>query len=191
MFALGATLAFAATGRSPFATEQPASTLYRIVNLEPDLVGVPAGTAAIARACLAKDPAQRPQPALLAAQLRGGHQPTAAGFAAPGATGLHGTGPRPASPTQSGGYPPVTPPPPTPPPPTRPARTGRVWLAALAALVVIGIAVGVAAFVRTTGSALPPTPSPTPTSAASTDVQTIGADAQPAGALRRSAVRVR
>ena len=78
VFAVGATLVFAATGNSPFGAGQVASTLYRVVNLEPDLRGVPPDTARIARACLAKDPAQRPTSAALAAALRGGPSGTIA-----------------------------------------------------------------------------------------------------------------
>ena len=77
VFALGATVAFAATGRSPFATDQPASTLYRIVNLEPDLVGAPPATAADGAGL----PGQGPGPATdvgragRAAARRPGHRP--------------------------------------------------------------------------------------------------------------------
>ena len=78
VFAMGATLVYAATGNSPFGAGQAASTLYRVVNLEPDLRGVPPDTARIARACLAKDPAQRPTSATLAAALRGGPSDTMA-----------------------------------------------------------------------------------------------------------------
>ena len=78
VFAMGATLVYAATGNSPFGAGQAASTLYRVVNLEPDLRGVPPDTARIARACLAKDPAQRPTSAALAAALRGGPSGTMA-----------------------------------------------------------------------------------------------------------------
>jgi len=71
VFALGSTLAWAATSRGPFATDQTAATLYRIMAMPPDLRGVPPRIAAIAEACLAKDPAQRPTAAQLAVQLRG------------------------------------------------------------------------------------------------------------------------
>ena len=102
VFAMGATLAFAATGRSPFGTDQPASTLYRIVNLAPDLVGMPAATATVVRACLEKEPGRRPAAAALAAGLRTDRIVTPAGTriaAVPGA--LHagpGPGPAPSAP---------------------------------------------------------------------------------------------
>jgi serine/threonine protein kinase len=70
VFALGSTLVHAATGRGPFAAEQTAATLYRILNAEPDLQGVPPRIAAFAAACLAKDPARRPTAVQLAVALR-------------------------------------------------------------------------------------------------------------------------
>jgi len=60
VFALGSTLAWAATSRGAFATDQTAATLYRIMTMPPDLRGVPQRIAAIVEACLAKDPAARP-----------------------------------------------------------------------------------------------------------------------------------
>ncbi len=60
VFALGSTLVHAATGRGPFAAEQAAGTLYKILHGEPDLSGVPPRVAAIVAECLAKDPARRP-----------------------------------------------------------------------------------------------------------------------------------
>ena len=56
VFALGSTLAWAATSRGPFAADQTAATLYRIMTMPPDLRGVPPRIAAIVEACLAKDP---------------------------------------------------------------------------------------------------------------------------------------
>ena len=146
VFAMGATLAFAATGRSPFGTEQPASTLYRIVNLEPDLVGVPPGMAPLVRACLQKDPAQRPVAAAVAARLREDH-----------AGGPLGT--RIAEqPTQA--------PPPLAPPRAR-ARTWPVFLAVAAVLVTLVATVVLAARARTTTGAGPPTTSASPAVAVS------------------------
>ena len=55
VFALGSTLAWAATSRGPFAADQTAATLYRIMTMPPDLRGVPPRIAAIVEACLAKD----------------------------------------------------------------------------------------------------------------------------------------
>ncbi|MFD6231444.1 serine/threonine-protein kinase [Streptomyces sp. NPDC060232] len=63
VFALGATMAYAATGRAPFGTGDPATVSYRAVHEPVDLAGVEPGLAALIGACVAKDPAQRPDPA--------------------------------------------------------------------------------------------------------------------------------
>lgn len=63
VFALGSVLAFAATGTGPFQSgtpTDPARLMYRIVNEEPDLNGLPSGLRTLIARCLAKDPAQRP-----------------------------------------------------------------------------------------------------------------------------------
>ncbi|WP_327292958.1 protein kinase domain-containing protein [Streptomyces sp. NBC_01198] len=64
VFALGAVLVHAATGRGPFhrpGENPPASALlYRVVHEEPDLAGVPEGLLPLVRACLAKQPGDRP-----------------------------------------------------------------------------------------------------------------------------------
>ncbi|MCP2342378.1 serine/threonine-protein kinase [Actinomadura rupiterrae] len=62
VFALGATLVYALTGRGPFGTGSAASVLYRIVNSEPNLDGVPPGLGPLLADCLRKDPAARPTP---------------------------------------------------------------------------------------------------------------------------------
>ncbi|MFJ8491040.1 protein kinase [Streptomyces sp. NPDC094038] len=63
VFALGAVLAFAATGGNPFGNGPTPALLYRVVHDEPDItaVGDPA-LAALVADCLAKDPAHRPTP---------------------------------------------------------------------------------------------------------------------------------
>jgi len=71
VFSLGGVVYFAATGGNPFGTGHPAVMLYRIVHTEPDLDQVPPGLRDLVAACLAKDPAQRPTPAGLAAALMG------------------------------------------------------------------------------------------------------------------------
>lgn len=60
VFALGATLAYAATGRAPFGMGEPAGVSYRAVHEPIDLAGVDVGLAALVEACVAKDPAARP-----------------------------------------------------------------------------------------------------------------------------------
>lgn len=60
VFALGGVLAFAATGIPPFGSDEPLSVLYRIVNEEPVLDTVPNALRGLVKACLRKDPAQRP-----------------------------------------------------------------------------------------------------------------------------------
>ena len=71
VFSLGGVVYFAATGGNPFGTGHPAVMLYRIVHTEPDLDRVPPGLRDLVAACLARDPAQRPTPAELAAALMG------------------------------------------------------------------------------------------------------------------------
>ncbi|MFF0338719.1 serine/threonine-protein kinase [Kribbella sp. NPDC004875] len=63
VFALGAVLVFAASGRGPFATGNPASLLHRIVNEQPNIPPLPGPLYDVVRRCLARDPAQRPTPA--------------------------------------------------------------------------------------------------------------------------------
>ncbi|MEU0686463.1 protein kinase domain-containing protein [Streptomyces uncialis] len=65
VFALGAVLAYAASGRAPFGAGHAAVLLYRAVHDEPDLDGVPwaAGLRALVADCLRKEPARRPDPA--------------------------------------------------------------------------------------------------------------------------------
>ncbi|WP_228083684.1 serine/threonine-protein kinase [Streptomyces profundus] len=65
VFALGSVLAFAATGAPPFAGGHPAAVLYQVVQEEPELTALDAGLRSVVRACLAKDPADRPTPAEL------------------------------------------------------------------------------------------------------------------------------
>jgi|GEM_PF-644918 len=62
VFAFGSTLAYAATGDSPFGSGTSEVMLYRVVHEEPDLRGVPEPLAPLIRACLAKEPAERPRP---------------------------------------------------------------------------------------------------------------------------------
>ncbi len=72
VFALAGVLVFAATGRGPFGDGQPADLLYRVRYAEPDLTGVPGALVPVLSRCLAKDPAERPATAELAAQLHDG-----------------------------------------------------------------------------------------------------------------------
>ncbi|MET9777329.1 serine/threonine-protein kinase [Streptomyces sp. NPDC006367] len=63
IFALGATLAYAATGRLPFGSGDPAGIHYRAVYEPADLAGVEQELAALIDLCMAKNPADRPTPA--------------------------------------------------------------------------------------------------------------------------------
>ncbi|MFE2527560.1 serine/threonine-protein kinase [Streptomyces sp. NPDC059382] len=97
VFALGATLAYAATGRAPFGGGAAASVGFRAVYEGIDLAGVEPGLAALIEDCVAKDPADRPEPAEVIRRcgVRGAlvEDPVYAGLTAPperatGATGV-------------------------------------------------------------------------------------------------------
>jgi serine/threonine protein kinase len=69
VFALGATLAYAATADSPFGQGSSEVMLYRVVHEEPDLGAVPDALSPLVHACLAKDPADRPSTVQLSERL--------------------------------------------------------------------------------------------------------------------------
>ncbi|WP_239169489.1 serine/threonine-protein kinase [Paractinoplanes deccanensis] len=60
VFAWGVLVAYAATGRTPFAADTPTATAVRILTAEPDLTGLPDDLREVVGRALAKDPAGRP-----------------------------------------------------------------------------------------------------------------------------------
>ncbi|MFB8347760.1 serine/threonine-protein kinase [Streptomyces niveus] len=68
IFALGATIAFAATGLPPYGGGEASAVSYRTVHEDINLDGVRDDLAALIRRCVAKDPAERPE---LAAVIAG------------------------------------------------------------------------------------------------------------------------
>lgn len=71
LFSFGGVLLFTATGRQPFGTGSAPALLYRVVNEEPDLSGVPEALRPLVTACLAKDPGDRPELGSVLDQLTG------------------------------------------------------------------------------------------------------------------------
>ncbi|MFJ9414859.1 serine/threonine-protein kinase [Streptomyces sp. NPDC101227] len=72
VFSLGAVLAYAATGVSPFSGDSSAALLYKVVHEEPELGSQLTGELReLVASCLSKDPAGRPAPEELAARLAG------------------------------------------------------------------------------------------------------------------------
>lgn len=70
VFSLGATLAYASTSDSPFGHGSSEVMLYRVVHEEAHLHGVPDALAPLVRACLAKDPEERPSTLQLSLRLK-------------------------------------------------------------------------------------------------------------------------
>jgi len=73
VFSLASVLVYAATGSGPFSqdTDSAAALLYRVIHEEPVLDGLPEELRPVIAACLAKDPAARPTPAVLAEAFGG------------------------------------------------------------------------------------------------------------------------
>jgi serine/threonine protein kinase len=180
VFALGATVANAATGRRPYGGGTFETVYVRLMHEDIDLDGVDPGLAGLLRACTAKDPSARPTPAEIVARCRS--------LRSPGAPPPVAAAPRAATPatataeaaapgaTNPAAAPPAVPA--TPPPAVTlhdvPVRRRRTVLTA-AALVVAGALVfagGAFAALRlapsafpmaataATSPALPPAPSP-------------------------------
>ncbi|MFB9524602.1 serine/threonine-protein kinase [Streptomyces cremeus] len=84
VFALGATLAYAATADSPFGQGSSEVMLYRVVHEEPLLDGVPDALAPLVRACLAKEQEERPSTLQLSMRLKEIAAREAQGGSAPG-----------------------------------------------------------------------------------------------------------
>ncbi|GIH07143.1 hypothetical protein Rhe02_52100 [Rhizocola hellebori] len=72
MFALGATIAYAGTGHGPFDHHSVETTIYRVLSEPPDLHGIPAELRSLLGRCLDKDPAARPTPRQVIAEVPGG-----------------------------------------------------------------------------------------------------------------------
>ncbi|MEU9884792.1 serine/threonine-protein kinase [Sphaerisporangium sp. NPDC051011] len=69
VFAFGATVAYAASGRQPYGTGPAPAVAYRVVHHEPDLADVPSWLAPLLAECLRADAASRPTAADLCARL--------------------------------------------------------------------------------------------------------------------------
>ncbi|MEU4830391.1 protein kinase [Streptosporangium sp. NPDC023615] len=97
VFAFGATLAYASTGRHPYGTGPASAIGYRVVHHPPDLEGVPGWLEPLLRECMLRDPAARPPADALLTRL--GVAPVPRPVAAeprgrwsrgPGEAGVHG-----------------------------------------------------------------------------------------------------
>ncbi|MES5823072.1 PQQ-binding-like beta-propeller repeat protein [Streptomyces sp. RG80] len=62
VFALGAVLAYAASGREPFGEGQDSVILLRVLTRDFDLMGVPDGLLPLVESCLRDEPGERPTP---------------------------------------------------------------------------------------------------------------------------------
>jgi len=72
VYAWGALLAFAATGRPPFGAGSDATVAYRAIHGIPDLSALPRGLRELVAAAMAPDPAARPSATDLLERLTGG-----------------------------------------------------------------------------------------------------------------------
>jgi hypothetical protein len=89
VFALGCLIAYASTGAPPFGDGNAASVLYRVVHDAPDLTALPPRLREVVRRCLAKNEAERPPLAVLAATAQvPGIEPPELSFWPASVTGL-------------------------------------------------------------------------------------------------------
>lgn len=135
VFALGGLALFAATGGTPFGDGPDPAVLYRVVHDEPRLDGCPPELRDLIARCLAKDPAHRPTPRALVAELQ--HTRSDAPWLPPAVTG--------ALPAYAG--------PPTPAPARRSPAFGLGAVAGVAAATAIVVAAATAVLLPRGGTA--------------------------------------
>jgi protein kinase-like protein len=75
IFVWGVTVAYAATGQSPFGTGDTNAVLYRVLHTDPDIGAVPDPLRPLVAAALAKAPERRPTARQLLDQLTGASRP--------------------------------------------------------------------------------------------------------------------
>ncbi|WP_457457117.1 protein kinase domain-containing protein [Streptomyces sp. TE5632] len=105
VFSLGATLAYASMGDSPFGQGSSEVMLYRVVHEEAHLHDVPDALAPLVRACLAKDPEERPSTLQLSLRLKEIAARESQGFADVRPPAPRGAEPERMTGRQSGTYP--------------------------------------------------------------------------------------
>lgn len=194
VFALGATIAHAATGRRPYGTGRAESVCFRILQENIDLDGVDPELETLIRACVASDPARRPSPEEIVEWCRqrrpGGPVPVRA---------AREDTPSRVRPSWSGAGMPAPVPPPVPPAPApvpaltstaapvapvpRPRRRLPRVLGALVAAVALVAGGAVAALQLSPGNAAQPPATP----AAQTSPQAAAAPASPSASPSASA----
>ncbi|MFF7780542.1 serine/threonine-protein kinase [Streptomyces tanashiensis] len=78
VFAWGALVAYAGTGRHPFGTGAPDAVAFRVMSQDPDLAGLPEELARLVTGALSKDPGDHPASQSLSEECVGllGHQST-------------------------------------------------------------------------------------------------------------------
>lgn len=170
IYALGAIVAFAATGRHPFGTGTPTELLHRVLDEAPDLAGIPDALGELVAECLRKDPDTRPLAAQLVGRLTPA-QPVPAGQAPPPVAELPEPAPGPAvSPTgrtphgRGDGSAPTVPGRRTGTPKSRISLTTALVVGALSSVLVVLMAVGFVALrdnsdsSATAGTATPSNP---------------------------------
>ena len=69
VFTLGSVIVYAATGAAPFGSGEPVAMAYQVVNVQPDLSGMPTSLRNLVANCLAKAPEGRPSLAHLMADV--------------------------------------------------------------------------------------------------------------------------
>jgi eukaryotic-like serine/threonine-protein kinase len=154
VFSLGSVLAYAASGRGPFGTGPAHALSFRIIFQDPELSGVPSGLAALIRACLAKNPHDRPGLPRILDQLAPPARPDT-GWLPPTVTSMvSGRGPgvtRRVTPEIS----------PTEIPPAPAGPPGRSWRPGRRGLLIAGLGAGAAAVLGTVAAALDSSPAST------------------------------
>nr|WSX75652.1 serine/threonine protein kinase [Streptomyces sp. NBC_00899] len=148
VFALGAVLTFAATGRSPFEAPSVLAIARRIADDEPRLDGVPGALRRLIEQCLRKAPNERPTAAEVLSRARSALAAAASAVSAP----PKNASPAPAPPAKGPAYTPTVKalPPRTGPPGRRNARL-KTW--GVLAVLAVGALGGVLDYLdhRTTG----------------------------------------